>query len=923
MAKNSTVISEYKTIFHKYDDCVKIVAAREILRVIKWLYKGGDMYVGDYMKYVYDSKQHSTGKEKKRRNNAIEDILEDKKPLEDMDISDLYLIVRYTCGLEEPESKIWYDPPDSEKERLEHTFYLLKEMRNELSHEDSRLRKLSDCEMTEKMDSVKKLCVRLLIKAGERSGKMQEAAAAIYEMEKDLHSLIGITPEEFATLAKKEIKHRGYENVEWYSSPLLYHGKHLLSVSDLLKLEIQDHSKSQVIIVTGDAGTGKTTLCQYLVWLWGEAKDEILELKAYKLAMLIKCRDVCTRNVTSLLCDDLLPDTTSWCNPSDIKKHLKSIRILWVIDGLEESTAEATAVICNLKNKQNPNHTLLITSRPEHSYSLKAMMHQSEYVEISLQGIKPLEMLEQLITDESISPYSSLEMKQFAENFRKLNKDLQHELQNPLKLCLAMQVWKNNINNIGNASNLRNLYKTIKNNLIESLAQKLAIGKLSKKDAECKVNEWFHYLCKIAFEMVASKIVAEINAESLERLKKNCLSLLIESPDMCLSTFLAHSGSGVYRFFHSTQQYFYAALYGASVFLKSQDLAHTLKVFGILPSQANVINLDHFYEVLLLILSNKHEVISKKKAKELIQLFSYAIKGEFASIKWFEVIENACHRRKFATPAIDFIPDPWIVSDRHISACNQLLDLKKPSRICIQVTGNPMEILDLGSLLKKLSIHEKATYIELYLDYHFKTLRNADKSDEYLKNLLSDSSQCCLLGFSGQLSSDGYKLLNNPNIQDYCNTLRLKIKSYDCLSMLHHQVHLFQTLERITLTFDFIRYRPVYIKSQLPTCMIDLYLPNIFDSHVESAVATISSLSKTYETIILKNISQKGVSRFVASLKRKDVQAQALLRFILDQSGVRGYYVNFGPLPLPYNENELQKQWVNSEKMHRLQRYNS
>ena len=201
----------------------------------------------------------------------------------------------------------------------------------------------------------------------------------------------------------------------------------------------QDVSNLQtnLIILTGDPGVGKTTAAQRFAWMWAKGLGVLAEM--YKLVFFIPVRDVGGKdvplsNVLSHL--KLLPDQVSEGFQS-LSNHAK--HILFILDGADEN--DITPVLFNLiTGKCFPESTVLMTARPE-AKCFKTISVLPR-VKVTLLGTDE-ETVERYMK-EAVSPSSGEEWKSFEDNYKEKIYD-RSLLFIPLYLTLLCAVFKAHI----------------------------------------------------------------------------------------------------------------------------------------------------------------------------------------------------------------------------------------------------------------------------------------------------------------------------------------------------------------------------------------------------------------------------------------------------------------------------------------------
>lgn len=279
MASSAKPQSVYKTYWNKYEDGVKEVATPVMEQAFRWLYeyerhKSKDPedttpipYVGDFLETL------PRGKKRFYKSQKAE--LKNKEPVDEMDITPLYTFLQRTCGLASEKDPVWNEDNDS----LEYSLYLLKEERNCVDHEHRKKKSINMTfsELSDKLDNLRNLCSSIIYKAGQRAGRHRdEITQQTDNMSQDLREILGVDSKMFAQLAREEKeKQKQEEDVtggtmcdDEYVRPIICRRNGVpLSLSQLFHSHTDDDSTEptpQLILVTGDAGAGKTTLCRFV-----------------------------------------------------------------------------------------------------------------------------------------------------------------------------------------------------------------------------------------------------------------------------------------------------------------------------------------------------------------------------------------------------------------------------------------------------------------------------------------------------------------------------------------------------------------------------------------------------------------------------------------------------------------------------------
>lgn len=651
-----------------------------------------------------------------------------------------------------------------------------------------------------------------------------------------------------------------------------------------------------------------------------KTKGRIQELQKYDLLLGIHCRDVYTSDVVRLLREFLLPDTTAWCDPYKQHQLLQELRMIWVLDGLEEATEKATSLISRMLKQQPASHTLLVTSRPEHGLALQHKYTDCKMIKVNLCGVDPMVVF-QMLQSKNRTIYSKKRVDQFIADFKGLDEGVQRELRNPLKMQLALQDWEN-VCRDQEGLNLSRLYLRIKDAHIKSLVTKFTSGNVTERDASRKVNKWFHSLCKIAFDVTrAQKLNTFIDGTELKELEDKCDDLQISSSE-CLSTFLAHHTSVSplrcprYSFFHSTQQYFLAAFYGVSSLETSTDVSSDIyKMFGVSmvngdSREPEIKSLVHFQEVLLHIIFLLGNSVTDECVEVLVKLLSHAIPRELGSFEWFKVVQKGSYDKRIIKEVSKVISQTWLISDSCVKAARHLLEYTQPTYVIIDLLKSPRYSPDLIPLLQEVANLQHLVWVELTLGHDIGKLNNYSTSDEYLRVLCHEDSSCVILGFKGHLSDEGYNLLRLEKVAMFCEVLGLKVKSTESIERMCDSLTESRSLRRFQLTLAL--RNPSCISARLPDNVdLYLYLPYINDETAADTATLISRLSGMYKRIVVKNnISVHEIKNFVLQLHEENVEVQSFVRELSDEETGRHMFLSYGRLPLEYSVLDFQINWL-------------
>lgn len=894
------------------------VVRKEVCRVFLWLYVGGPKYVGDYLKEIPQGWRGLKGDEK--------DTLNSQKPPTEMDITLLYYLLQRVCNLSSANDPAWADPTGSNLHSLEHTLYLIKKERNMLSHEGhtQKAQQMSDQQLDQKLNYLRSLCANLLVEAARRCGKLHKEIVELNDkMEARLQAIRGVTSEKFIMMAKEEVMKTTQTKMvdEWYQQPLLQYCGKTVTVDDVLQWRTPDGATPAFILVTGETGIGKSSLCRHVQECWlrppGDGRDP---LQYYQLVLLVRCRDVNISNAVSLLHEELLPETASWCSSDTLSNFLQTVSTLWIFDGLEEATDAASQLMRSLFRKRQQSSTVLVTARPEYGGDfLRQHSAHMKHLIVSLCGADPLETIRSITQSKECDGDIKRHAKSLMKDFEKLDPRVLQELQNPLKLRLTLQGWGDMRTVTSQEFDLGRLYQKISNTHITCLSESLSKGPMTEAEAVRKVEKWFLFLCESAFKLVLCRKVFEnvISKKMLRTLEDKCDDLGLPS-SRCLSTFLScpvgvlSAGSTGYTFCHDTQVHFLAARYVDFVMKESSDLhLHTLKLFNISTLQENHSRhpqLGRFLPVLLILISliSDSEVILKM----LIKLLLNAIPLKVSHWIWFDIAIKASYERKIMREIGRVIPKEWTIVDKHVTASKQLLIYSQPTEVTLQLVCNPEDLKDLEPLVCHLASLPVA--MKLIMRHYSHDFSGKDNADKYLKIICREDSSCMLLRFDGYLSDEVYSLLGQSRISDYCESLTMKVTSIESLETLCQCVREFEFLQTIHVVIA-MKQIP-FTSAKLQVTAINLSLPLMTNETAKDTAKFIARLCRSYESLTVFDMAYNSIKNFLQHLENKNIVVGNLLGCLkAEKTGSLG--LQFGSLPLKYSQVDFKQKWHNFRRM--------
>lgn len=388
---------------------------------------------------------------KKLFNSTELEQLEDDPSCDNCDISLLCKIIRNACEKVSDDDKQW----STESTEMEYFVWKIKCRRNNIIHK--KIPKIHNEEdFNKEIDTLTKLLMKTLEATKTRyerdedefASKKGEVLEAISDTRKEIQQrTANIELPHFKEEAKNELQN--HLNLAKYLDPLHFLSGHennivdvqtLFSKTDMVKednnhieyLEILKVIKvkttlshpgvkhPQILLIEGDAGSGKTTLITFLVseWLKDECDRRMEGLDHYDLLLRVVCRE---ENISTL--DELLKQVL----PRFYIKYgsylvplLKTCKVMFLVDGLDEMNDVSDKLVKNIlsEGKECGNFTFVCTSRPDRVLDFKRKIPGNYQIfEVRLVGIsqeerthlvvKHYEWLTENVSDDTDHPKNS------------------------------------------------------------------------------------------------------------------------------------------------------------------------------------------------------------------------------------------------------------------------------------------------------------------------------------------------------------------------------------------------------------------------------------------------------------------------------------------------------------------------------------
>ncbi|XP_047739526.1 uncharacterized protein LOC125178846 [Hyalella azteca] len=540
----------------------------------------------------------------------------DLNTLEDYDITLLFKLLRKCCGLN-ASFKFWEQPGDS----IEYKLHRLTHHRNCFAHE---VGKLSKIELESKLQDIRQLSDEVCDLAGVDIGtknrllaeldnivlaqslkaELADGIAQMKAFKEDVQD--GILENSLSELKERYSEMRVISPITWFVNDELQsitidkvftkltmsHSNTIVDIEKLLQLRDRHGADCSTVVITGIAGSGKTSLCRFLIYSWSGQTGEVEELDDCKLLIFIQCRYVKSNGFAAFIKEDLLKGSFYLVPEVEVIEMLQRFKPLFVIDGYDEADNAVQNLVLEIHHKF-PSNKKLITSRP-HIYAYLSAKLVHNHACSNLINLKIMSFETDCIDEYSRKLFSVLKNSSGADDFLdyilRRNK-LQSIINLPLTLALLIILWIDDHSQVDEVSTEGQIHVKIiemmKRRLTMRLCDNSSVARSNSMELEKYVNVWLHLLGKIALEGITKRQLF-LNESSMHLLQTRFESTLhkfdvedaMSSILQCDTSITLSSCEKIWSFIHTTQQEMMAALY---VVKEVEDGSTFAKCIPVLP----------------------------------------------------------------------------------------------------------------------------------------------------------------------------------------------------------------------------------------------------------------------------------------------------------------------------------------------------
>ncbi|XP_068239389.1 uncharacterized protein [Palaemon carinicauda] len=675
-----------------------------------------------------------------------------------------------------------------------------------------------------------------------------------------------------------------------------------------------------VIILTGIAGCGKTSLCRYLIYDWRNRLDKVTNMRSIDILILIEARNIVGGSLISFLQQVLLKETCSHFEENDIIPTMQKLNVLYIVDGVDEATENGRKLLEEIFSVLDTSR-IILTTRPEFTSSIieSVLNHHLSYIKLQIHGFADAgiakftsKIFHSLETDEQSRKAQEEECLRF---LRTADVHLGNHLKIPLTLALLITLWREESCSLTNISSITKLYSQIFKMCSMKMLSRVRKSTSSHYQLQDDFAEnWLLELGQHAFDM-ARKDEYIINDLRKKLLTSFCKKHNIDSTH-ALSSFLMCEvqecllgAKYSFTFIHKSQMEYLAGKYFAHMLIK--NLGNSIDDESQVNGKVKRLNAflhprDITLQELLKIkkMSNVylftvgHLCMEDSEAEELISMVARSLipTGRIdKSLSQFWRLIQESERHPLVTKMVsDSISREyfWQPDEKHLCIpSNPVVQLLKytdftPRVVMIRIINSTRGILvkgehknlvikpyeNLVSIMQCIGKKHIADIV-LKVDQHFYNWGDQETTDHLLEEL-SPSSK--LTTFMGHLGVSGAKIIiSYPSI----TVLDIRISTAEALHALSKSVNAREIKSGLEMNLR-LDISSEVLPSSLPRfsnfLAFTVSLFDITDEKASWAIEVIHQLNNQYTGIELlsSNLSSEVCKTFLCTLTAKGVNVK-------------------------------------------------
>ncbi|XP_063851275.1 uncharacterized protein LOC135094806 [Scylla paramamosain] len=700
-----------------------------------------------------------------------------------------------------------------------------------------------------------------------------------------------------------------------------------LLASEMLDPETGEDSGTlpDVVVLSGIAGCGKTSLCRFLLHDWRTHGGAVASLRSVDILLHIEAKNVTSCSLITFLQKILLPDTCSHFEEKDVLQVLRQVSVLYVIDGMDEATADAKMLVRDVFSQASGSR-IVVTTRPEYTSDVTqlAEQHHLSHMKLTVHGFSDegrrsfvSRVLTAFVPDEAQRRPQEIELLKF---LRTSCSGLAGHLKLPLTLALLVCLWQDDRTRIAKVTSATKLYSEIFRLCTTKMATRLQGSSASHPlDLQTFVETWLLALGRGAYRMLEeSRLV--IDEETQKELTALCEARGVASLQVFSAFLQCEVQAGLlgmnhhFAFVHKSQMEYLAALYLTNEVIttcrsSNTSVRSTLEELKIFRRSLKKESRRDIHDIILFSgwgakwvntwLFVVGHLCMKKAANTVLEAVLEAIVSVPAvthneGTMWRLVEESGRHplvREKVgAAMTKDYFWKPReedLCDAAHPVAMLMQHTPFTPRSVLLRVVGSVCG----SQLLKEGDLVHSATYdgltsvlttvsrrpecqVYLKLDRLYYTWGGEETADHLLKLLQPSGNLVCFIGHLGP--SGAAALASRKEMSE----LRVRVTSTEALQKLARGVlSRSNQVLRLTLRLDLPWASLTAPLPRVRAALIDIIFRGVEDATAAAAAKVMVELSRTFFQVdlVASRLTSEGATTFLQALRAAKVTVKDCL----------------------------------------------
>ncbi|KAG7168213.1 NACHT, LRR and PYD domains-containing protein 10-like 4 [Homarus americanus] len=615
-----------------------------------------------------------------------------------------------------------------------------------------------------------------------------------YEKLGDLNPRTWMTRENDATIKDSSVEYFQTEKI--FTQLKILEGKRVIDMKDLLSVTRKVYGEVKVpkaLLLHGLAGSGKTSLCRYLVHDWRKGGKEISALCHFDLVFFVEVRRVRSNRLREFFRDELMPTTCIGLESENIIPALKELDIIFVIDGYDETDKVSSELLEDIFAKFGEKR-IIMTTRPELHMDAVCMArrHEVDYMSLEVCGFdvdKCQEFSKKVfsIMEENETECSN-QTREFLECIHERGKLLGKYLTLPLTTALLILSWRHNPEVVNPSATATRIYQEFYHLLHKKLAERLSKDFIGVSELPDILDGLLLCLGEQAWTMVKEEL-STVPDTLQKKIEIECEAKRIKVVELLSGFHMCHlpDDPDVWKlkvaFLHSSQRCYFAATFLAHCLhkklLKIQDIG-------------NQVNACLGLEQVLLFLTGHLALQNNLATSTVNDIFNVLKKIDFDpqnfDFWWHMFVESHRHPQVGAIIARDKLPHKhWQLDDANVVSALKLLSFTPVRLMSLSIdipsTKEPHEIPSFLQVLQEVGQHlrkrqKKNVKVELHLRKH--VMYDQKTSDDFLRALESWSDLTSFKGSFGEQPKGEELLVGSSSLR----TMQIRVATLGAFTSL-------------------------------------------------------------------------------------------------------------------------------------------